>query len=1027
MALDQSMSRNIEAMQRERDAALRYFELTVSTYKKAHFENQEFGAALCETLDRLLFAATNATIPDLTGCRKDVAAFIASAHHLTDAYDKVLVASRPLPAPYVTDRGPTFVSSLNPAAQPFVPQKLKDTSSRTGPSAAAVSAQPEPELEPEPNVIEASPAVEEPHRSPEVSDLPASTQTSARDKPGVVTNADSEPIVVDSSNAEQLSDWTTTVVNRLIVGFEPKTANWGKPKPTAKTDEPTRLIFKRMESVFGKLSVAQKGKEKAEVDKQAQEVSAKETSAISEFSRASRVLLPESQEVVPGEVPQQPPFENQIEPAVEMFPLTDAAEAKALAINRQAPTLETESASGQSQSTFPDREIWFKSLREGLLSGGIAPEAVNMSLRVFADAIDKPQASLNLAALSASWPMEKSLSQFFEWRATVSPPLVRLIAPGGYGEIPAWAPKSPHLEELYLPDVAPAHRLAVVQNPDWEREPLREPPLVEPHNLPHAAKSFDGEQFSLSATRCSRLRRLVVACLDDNDVNAHKTVPSLRSTEGCVIVSLDPRKFKVGDELVFTTKQWRWVALQLGESCTSVTLMPAKDSTPIAAFRRRCVDVGIAAQGNALQLQVEAAVDKIYSSFYWNTGPLDLSDCPAPAIDFIKKRGLLDAFAEACRTPRSCVRFDKATNTVSRQLLAAPTSEVGSNPGESQPTFPGRDAWLKEVRGALELKGIQQEKIEMCIQVLADAVDHPRSSLDLGALRADWPIVDQITRFFDWRATVLPPLERLIAESGRAGVPKYVAKNTPDLQELYLPELRPRRRVESAKTLKWTKEPRHKPPFASPLSREYTEKLKALYAAKAIDQETFELWVEKSPKLQKLVVACLADADLDPDKTHLTMVRADSGDPALVFMPCVKMNGAEKVFAASRERGLILGFTPEIRSVSVTLLPSSDSAHVSAFRDSCGNVALSAAGEPCQAEVIRAVNMIFSAFYWDFDVVDLSGFSSKAIKFIKDSRLVDDFLSARNGRTCVRFDKESGNLSRRAIETSQLQLKMPTE
>jgi len=359
--------------------------------------------------------------------------------------------------------------------------------------------------------------------------------------------------------------------------------------------------------------------------------------------------------------------------------------------------------------------------------------------------------------------------------------------------------------------------------------------------------------------------------------------------------------------------------------------------------------------------------------------------------------------------------------------MPIPEPKPVAGAGGARAEFPHRNEWLKSVRAALASHpdSIPAKRIAQCLQLLADAIDDPRSALDLGVMDAKWPIEKEIDHFFAWRAAVSPPLLRLVAQSGHDRIPAYVANSAPKLEELHLPSMRASTRTPSVRQLEWKHDLDHKPPFEGPLEIDYVESLKRMYAGKSADLEVFELRVEKSVRLQKLLIGCLEDADFDPARTTLVAVnRNENGAPSVEFQPRISSERDELVFAARRVCVAILDLPDG--SGPVVLLPSAETALVRNFRERCADVARSAAGELSHAEVEAAAESIFNAFLEGAEALDLSGFSADAVRLIEKSGLLDELSQARSkGHACVHVNTANLTASRQPTGTSQFNLKLP--
>jgi len=305
----------------------------------------------------------------------------------------------------------------------------------------------------------------------------------------------------------------------------------------------------------------------------------------------------------------------------------------------------------------------------------------------------------------------------------------------------------------------------------------------------------------------------------------------------------------------------------------------------------------------------------------------------------------------------------------------------------SRPAFRDRDSWLKDIRAVFaSATDFPAERIELCIQLFADAVDNPQVSLDFSGLTAALSIGPQMEQFAKWRSTVAPPLLQLTLPSEHIGIPAYV-DHFGRLEELRVPNLNEVARI-------------------------------------AGNYEQFRIRLGPSSQIRKLAIGCLNDADLDPNKTGLKLEYRRSL-PVVVVVPTNRVD-EDAAFTVTAKREFELRVNVSCKSI--TLLPSATSAQVRNFIDRCAQVAESIGEEPLRSEVRSATAKIEAAFCWNSQVLDLSECSAPAVQFIGASGLPEEFAKARSAGRCLHLQLNNSvvtSAQRRPLNVEPLQLKLP--
>ena len=317
---------------------------------------------------------------------------------------------------------------------------------------------------------------------------------------------------------------------------------------------------------------------------------------------------------------------------------------------------------------------------------------------------------------------------------------------------------------------------------------------------------------------------------------------------------------------------------------------------------------------------------------------------------------------------------------------SAAASQPLPRPIVALPVFPLRDAWLKEVRNVFaSTPDFPAERVEICIRILTDAVDHPLPSLDLGEMTAALQITSQMEAFAKWRSTVSPPLSQLTLPSGHFAIPAYIIHFS-RLEELHVPDFK-----DSAHT-------------------DYYEQ--------------FRVRLGPTSQIRKLVIGCLNDADLDSKKTSLNLEYVRSL-PVVVIVPSSRID-EDAVYTVTARREFELGLIASCKSV--TLLPLSASAQVRNFSDRCAQVAESVETEPLRSQVQSATKKIQNALHWKPGILDLSECPAQAVQFVVDSGLSGEFAQARRAARCLHLELNNNKVTaakRGPLTVEPLQLKLP--
>ena len=362
------------------------------------------------------------------------------------------------------------------------------------------------------------------------------------------------------------------------------------------------------------------------------------------------------------------------------------------------------------------------------------------------------------------------------------------------------------------------------------------------------------------------------------------------------------------------------------------------------------------------------------------------------------------AVTEAVSAKKPIVRIvDIPRGANTSALVAQILDEVNPNPSPISISLPpsackldddGYSVWRYKVRDALtKSKLLKKNEVIYCMERMDDATNQPQSSIDFSLMRAQADVKNELRAFALWRSGLKdqparhPHLTHVVLPSGLEQVPSYL-NEFKHLEALFIP------------------------------------------GGDALRQ----IKVARLPKLKKLVVVCLADADLDKPSTKLQFGRTGRGremvfalTPYTSRLPEDAGNQVEPSLETAARKEFVLEVGKACQEVMLLSVGSEE--QLATFASSCSEAMFSLGDdEILRPRVRKALEKMNHALRWDLGTLDLSDCTQDAIQFIVENNLAQNFVAARSTeRRCITYtaSKPDQPVSRTASAIPPLEVILP--